>query len=49
MTREFVLDKYLRETGKNLEAEKVNTLLESADALESKLSLPKFIDLCSGS
>lgn len=45
-TKEFVLNKYLREARGNLEEKKVNELLKSADALESKLSLDTMIDLC---
>jgi 2-methylcitrate dehydratase PrpD len=45
-TREFVLDKYAREAGKNLPPGQIADLLKAAEGLESKLTVEKLMSLC---
>ncbi|HUT55168.1 MAG TPA: MmgE/PrpD family protein [bacterium] len=45
-TREFVLDKYSREAGTNLEDNKIKSLVQSVEGLETKLTLKKLMEYC---
>jgi len=45
-TREFVLNKYILEAGKNLGRDKVDQLVDNSDNLEERIGVSKLLDLC---